>query len=324
MNRHSLLPNFALLTLIGLSSPSHAEMEKTAHYLFPNDVFISMKTDASVQHFPAQTLWQGGANMLYTAISPDGKTVLATSPSSQSLYVFDAKSGQQRAVITVGKAPKGVKISPDGQWAYVSNQGSANISVIELNTLQVVDTIKVGKEPHNARFSHNGKWAYVTLQGGAGLGLIDTQKRKMIKVIPLPGLTGPHNLDLSKDGKIAFVRDFVHHVAVLDLTTNKVKKIITVGNGHGGIDVSPDGRYAITTAIGDTVLSVIDTQTLEVTSIELGNGSHGVRSSADNRWIYVTLPQANEIAVINSRTLKIERRIKSGKFPFWIALQDNP
>ena len=43
--------------------------------------------------------------------------------------------------------------------------------------------------------------AYVTLQGGAGIAVIDTAARKMVKVIPVPGITGPHNLDLSADEK---------------------------------------------------------------------------------------------------------------------------
>jgi len=316
MSPKSTLKSLSLL-LLGFSLPSQAATE------FPETVFVSMKTDATLETFPARNVWQGGANMLYTAITPDGKTVLSTSPSSNTLYVFERKTGQQRAIIKVGKAPKGVKITPDGQWAYVSNQGSANISVIDLNTLQVVENIKVKKEPHNVRFSSNGKWAYVTLQGGAGLGVIDTEKRKLIKVIALPGLTGPHNLDLSNDGKTAFVRDFVHHVAVVDLATETVKKILTVGNGHGGIDVTPDGRYAATSAIGDIVISIINTQTLDVTNIELGNGSHGIRASKDSQWLYVTLPLIDEIAVINLNTLTVEKRIKSGKFPFWVAVQGN-
>jgi len=323
MNTNVALKSLSLLLLV-FSLQSQASNEKTSTAYFPETVFISMKADATIEHFPAEKIWSGGPNMLYTAISPDGKTVLSTSPSSSSLYVFERNTGKQLAIIQVGKAPKGVKITPDGQWAYVSNQGSANISVVDLKTLQVVENIKVKKEPHNVRFSNAGKWAYVTLQGGAGLGIIDTKKRQLIDTIPLPGLTGPHNLDISSDGKTAFVRDFVHHVAVVDLTTKTVKKILTVGNGHGGIDVTPDGRYAATSAIGDTVISVINTQTLDVTSIELGNGSHGIRASKDSHWLYVTLPQANEIAVINLNTLTVEKRIKSGKFPFWIALQGNP
>jgi YVTN family beta-propeller protein len=191
---------------------------------FPETTFITMKKDGAIETFPQQQIWEGGENMLYDAITPDGKIVLSTSPTSDTLYAFDASSGKQLAVINVGKSPKGVKVSPDGSIAYVSNQGSANISVVDLAKLEVVYTIKVAEGPHNARFTKDGKLAYITLKGGAGVGVIGAASRRMIKVIPVAGITGPHNIDLSKDEKTTFVRDFVHHVAVLDLASGKVKQ----------------------------------------------------------------------------------------------------
>jgi YVTN family beta-propeller protein len=145
----------------------------------------------------------------------------------------------------------------------------------------------------------------------------------MIRVISVPGITGPHNLDLSEDEKTAFVRDFVHHVAVLDLESGKVKKVLKVGNGHGGIDVLPNGRYVATAAIGDHIVSLID-ETLKVTDIDVGDGPHGIRASKDSRWIYVTLTKENIVAVINVNTMKVEKRIAVGEFPFWVAVQGNP
>ncbi|VAW50149.1 Cytochrome c4 [hydrothermal vent metagenome] len=291
---------------------------------FPETVYISMKKSATMETFPQRASWKGGPNMLYNAVTPNGKMLLSTSPSDGTLYIFDVKNGKQLAVVKVGKAPKGVKISPDGKVAYVSNQGSADVSVVDLKTLAVVDSIKVEEGPHNARFTNDGKLAYVTLQGGAGLAVIDTATRKMTKVIPIPGITGPHNLDLSKDEKTAFVRDFVHNVAVVDLLSGKVKKVIEVGKGHGGIDVSPDGHFAATAAIGDDIISVIDTKTFAVKNIKVGNGPHGIRASKNNQWLYVTLTKDNEVAVINTSTMKVEKKIAVAKFPFWVAVQGNP
>ncbi|VAW56859.1 hypothetical protein MNBD_GAMMA07-116 [hydrothermal vent metagenome] len=296
----------------------------TLSNIFPEDTYISMKKSATIINFPQQETWKGGPNMLYTAITPNGQMVLSTSPSTGSVYVFDAKTDKQLAIIKVGKAPKGVKVTPDGKLAYVSNQGSNDISVVDLKKLAVVDTIKTEKGPHNAVFTKDGKLAYVTLQGGAGIGVIDTAARKMVKVIPVPGIINPHNMDLSADEKTAFVRDFVHSVAVLDLASGKVKKVIEVGAGHGGIDVTPDGRYAATGAIGDTYISVIDTKTLARNNIEVGAGPHGVRASKDSRWLYVTLTADNKVAVVNMKTMKVEEKIAVGKFPFWVAVQGNP
>ncbi len=286
--------------------------------------FVSIKQDNAVEVFPALEIWTGGPTMLYTALTPDGNTLLVTSPSAGSVYVFDVSSGKQSAIVKTGKAAKGVKISPDGKEAYVSNEGEDTISVVDLKTLKVVGSIHTEDKPHNVRFSEDGKTAYVTLQGGAGLGIIDTKARKVTRIIPVPGLLGPHNLDLSHDGKLAFVRDTARHVAVVDLASGEIKKLIEVGAGHAGIDVTPDGRYAITGAIGDKVVSVIDTRTLSVVKqIEVGSGPHGVRASADSRWVYVTVTAANKVVVIDTETLGIVKEYSVGKFPFWVAIQGN-
>ncbi len=308
------------------SKDTQTSLTATADYSseFPDTTFITMKKSGTVMSFPQMTTWEGGENMLYNAVTPDQKQVLATSPSTDSVYAFDAQTGKQVAVISVGKAPKGVKVTPGGKYAYVSNQGSATISIIDLDKWVVVDTIKVKEGPHNVRFTNDGKLAYVTLQGGAGIGVIDTGLRKMTRVIPVPGITGPHNLDLSADEKTAFVRDFVNHVAVVDLVNDTVKKVITVGKGHGGIDVIPSGDYAVTAAIADTIISIIDTKTLEVKTIDVGNAPHGIRASKDSRWLYTTLTRDNEIAVINLQTMQLEKKIPVGKFPFWVAVPGNP
>ena len=322
----NLAAYYANLTQLTDASPGAdaAKTDKATNMEFPEATFITMKKSGTVETFPGEIVWQGGPNMLYVAVTPDGKLVLATSPSGNSVYILDADTGRQLAVVPVGKAPKGVKVTPDGMYAYVSNQGSAEVSVIDLDSFKVIDSIKVEEGPHNVRFTKDGSLAYVTLQGGAGIGVIDTRMRKMIRVLPVPGITGPHNLDLSADEKTAYVRDFVHHVAVLDLETGEVRKVIKVGNGHGGIDALPNGRYVATAAIGDKIVSLIDPETLEVTDIEVGDGPHGIRASKDSRWIYVTLTKENRVAVINTDTMKVEKKIAVGEFPFWIAVQGNP
>ena len=315
----SLSPATAVLSTISAITTA-----KASNHEFPKPIYISMKKSGTLETFPSETVWQGGPNMLYTAVTPNGKMVLSTSPSTNTLYVFNSASGKQLAIIPVGKAPKGVKVTPDGLFAYVSNQGSANVSVVNLKSLKVIDTIKVENGPHNARFTRDGKTAYVTLQGGAGIAVINTAQRKMVRVIPVPGITGPHNLDLSPDEKTAYIRDFVHHVAVLDIKNGTVKKVITVGNGHGGIDVSPNGRYVATAAIGADFISVINPKTFAVRNIKVGNGPHGIRASADSRWIYVTITKDNLVAVIDTKTMKVTKKFAVGKFPFWIAVKNNP
>lgn len=293
--------------------------------VFPEPAFVTLKLANQVVKYPAEKTWQGGPNMLYNSITPDGEMLLVTSPSTASVYVFGATTGEQLAIIKVGKASKGLKISPNGKEAYVSNEAANTISVIDLKSLKVVATIKTEKKPHNVRFNAKGDTAYVTLQGGAGIGVIDTKMRKVTSIIPVPGLTGPHNLDLSKDEKIAYVRDVVGNVAALDLITGTVKKIIPVGKGHAGIDVIPNGQYVFTGAIADNIVTVIDTKTLTVVkNIDVGYGPHGVRASKNSRWVYATVTSEDKVVVIDTQTLEVVKEYKTGSFPFWVAVNGNP
>ena len=317
----------SMLTVVLATALSTTVLENgfAADMSFPEPAFITAKMSNQVEKFPGQTVWAGGPNMLYDALTPDGKILMATSPNTASVYAFDTSSGKQLAIVNVGKDSKGLKISPTGKEAYVSNEGANSVSVIDIASFKVVATIATTDMPHNVRFNTDGSTAYVTLQGGAGLGVIDTKARKVVKVIATPGLEGPHNLDLSLDDKTAYVRDVSNHVAVIDLTTDKVKKIITVGQGHAGIDIIPNGRYIFTGAIADEVVTVIDPKTLAVVKqIKVGNGPHGVRASKDSRWLYVTVTADDKLVVIDVDKLEIVKEIKMGSFPFWVAVNGNP
>ena len=296
-----------------------------ADSVFPEAVYVSLRESDQIAKYPGQTIWQGGPKMLYNSVTPDGKTLVVSSPKEGSIYIFDAGSGKQLGTVKTDKAAKGLKISPDGKEVYVSNEAANNITVVDLVNKKAVATIDTDKMPHNVRFSKDGKTAYVTLQGGAGLGVIDTKTRKVTKVIPTPGIDTPHNLDLSMDEKIAFVRDTSNQVGVLDLASGKIKKIIQVGQGHAGIDVIPNGKLVFTGAIADDVVTVIDTNTLEVVKqIKVGFGPHGVRASKDSRFLYVSVTADDKVVVIDTQKLEVVEEHKVASFPFWVAVNGNP
>lgn len=296
-----------------------------ADSLFPESVYVSLRDSNQVAKYPGQTIWKGGPKMLYNSITPDGKTLVVSSPKDGGIYIFDAQSGKQLGMVKTDKAAKGLKISPDGKEVFVSNEGANSVSVVDLASKKVVATIKTDKMPHNVRFTNDGKTAYVTLQGGAGLGVIDVKKRKVAKVIATPGIDTPHNLDLSKDEKLAFIRDTSNQVAVLDLGSGKIKTILKAGQGHAGIDVIPNGKLVFTGAIADDVVTVIDANSLKVVKkIKVGFGPHGVRASKDSKYLYVSVTADDKVYVIDVDKLEVVKEYKVESFPFWVAVNGNP
>ena len=61
--------------------------------------------------------------------------------------------------------------------------------------------------PHNIVFSLDGAKAYVTVQGGDKVVVINTNTLQ--KVDEIQDSKGPHNLDITSDGKLLFVANAV-------------------------------------------------------------------------------------------------------------------
>ena len=323
VNSFARLNIFKTLGSIFLLSASCTQV--LAENLFPESVYVTLRESNQVAKYPGQTIWKGGPKMLYNSITPDGKILVVSSPKDGGIYIYDAQSGKETGMVKTDKAAKGLKISPDGKEVFVSNEGADSVSVVDLASKKVVATIKTDKMPHNVRFTGDGKTAYVTLQGGAGLGVIDVKSRKILKVIPTPGIETPHNIDLSKDEKLAFIRDTSNKVGVLDLTSDKITTILETGQGHAGIDVIPNGKLVFTGAIADDVVTVIDANTLKVVKkIKVGFGPHGVRASKDNKYLYASVTADDKVYVIDVDKLEVVKEFKVESFPFWVAVNGNP
>jgi YVTN family beta-propeller protein len=155
--------------------------------------------------------------------------------------------------------------------------------------------------------------------------VLDMHNLAKVGEIPVPGVHGPHNLDLSANGRVLWVRDLTGSVAAVDLKTRKELAVIPVAPGHAGIDVVPGGRYVFTGGIAGHVVDVIDPATFKVVKqIDVGQGPHGVRASTDGRWVYATVTATSKVAVIDAHSLKVVKQIDThGKLPFWIAVRGN-
>jgi YVTN family beta-propeller protein len=293
--------------------------------LFAGPVYVTLQGSNAVENMPAGNTWDALNSAHYDAVSADGSRLIVSSQNQPEVYVLDTSTGKKLATFSIGETPQGVAIGPHGHWALAVSAAAGTVAAIDLKTLKLVKSIAVGKVPHNARFTADGKLAYVTLQGGTGVAVVDMQTLTKVDEIPVPGINGPHNLDLSADERTLWVRDFAGKVAAVDIKSRKVLAVIPVGRGHGGIDVIPGGRYVFAGAIADNVVDVIDPTTFKVIKrIDVGQGPHGVRASRDGRWAYVGVTGTDKIAVIDIDTLEVVQQIPThGKLPFWLSVTGN-
>jgi YVTN family beta-propeller protein len=294
------------------------------------NIFTTLREGNAVLSLFNNQTWPAGPDMTYMDTTNNGETIIASSGDNH-VYVFNNKdnignSSELIAKIKVGETPRGVKISPDEKYVLVANEVSGTISIIDFKNMTLIKDVPVGKIPHNIVFAtdyKNKKLAYITLQGDNKV--ITMNMTSFDKDGEIMVSEGPHNLDITPEGKYLFVANAgSSDVAVIDIANKQVIKKIPVSTGHHGIDVSPDGKMVYVSGIGSDKVNVIDPIKLElVKQIDVGKGPHGIRTSPDGKVLYVDVTSTNKVVLIDTEQLKIIDYIDTGKSPFWIAITKN-
>jgi len=153
-----------------------------------------------------------------------------------------------------------------------------------VKTGKVAASVLVDPRPRYAQFKHDGSEVWVTSEVGGGVSIIDPAKRAIVHKIAfeVPGLTKeqiqPVGIRFTLDDKLAFVAlGPANRVAVVDVATRKVAKLLLVGQRVWQEALTPDGKFLYVTNGVTNDVSVIDVAALKVVkSIPVGSFPWGV------------------------------------------------
>ena len=178
---------------------------------------------------------------------------------------------------------------------------------------------------------------YVADEDGDTVSVIDAASFKKVGSVSVG--RGPHNVQVSPDGKFAWVTnngarpadDAAHpgmpkndHEAMagageiwaIDTATDAVVARVPVGLHPAHVVLTPDGRFAYVTNGGENTVSVADVSAQRVVStITVGAYPHGVRISPDGKQAYVANLKGGTVSVIDTETRKQVAQIRAGKGP---------
>jgi len=118
--------------------------------------------------------------------SKDGKRMIVTNESDNSITVHDMKSGKLLKSIPVGsygERPRGIKTAPDGK-SYVSTLEMSDKLLVLDSNLNPVKTIDTGKSPYGVSFDRDGKRLYIASSKEKALQVYDATTFDKIKDIP--------------------------------------------------------------------------------------------------------------------------------------------
>ena len=141
---------------------------------------VDLKTGKLVQDIAGKPETEG------VEFSKDGKQMIVTNESDNSITVHDMKSGKLLKNIVVasyGNRPRGIKVAPDGK-SYVSTLELSDKLLVLDSDLKPIKTIATGKTPYGVSFDREGKRIFVASNKEKALQVYDAKTFEKIKDIP--------------------------------------------------------------------------------------------------------------------------------------------
>jgi len=190
--------------------------------------------------------------------------------------------------------------TPKGEHLYISDERGDQVIVIDPATGSAIGRIAPGRRPRGIALAPNGATLYVAVSGSP-IGGPDVDESSL----PPP--------DRQADG-----------VAVVDVASGKVSRILAVGNDPETFALSADGRLLYVSNEEDGAVSQVAVDGGRVPlSTKVGEEPEGVALSGDGKNLFVACEASDHVAMLDARTMKLIRTIRlSGRPRGLLASRD--
>jgi YVTN family beta-propeller protein len=209
----------------------------------------------------------------------DGKKLYVVNQGDGTVSVIDTVARTVSKTINLGhSSPVRAAISPEGAALFVLNQGDSTVSVISTtdDTIQG-NALPVGATPTFIEFDRRLKRFYVTNGGDNTVSVYKADVTPPVLLATIPVGIAPVSITALSDGSRAYVANSgctdvvalqgcsANTVSVIDLTSLRVSKTITVGNTPLWVESAPDGSKVFVANRDSNTIS--DIRTLDDTVV---------------------------------------------------------
>ncbi|MEZ0092222.1 YVTN family beta-propeller protein [Streptacidiphilus sp. EB129] len=198
---------------------------------------------------------------------PDGLKAYALSRVGGSVAVIDTATDTITGTVTGLDVPSAMAVTRDSRQLFVANAGRRSVSIVDTATGTVTRTIGMnGAMPVGLVLAPDGSALYIASEVRKGLTEFNL-RTQTVHILGLGGAVGPQQIQVSSDGRTAFLFEGTS-ILVFDTRTRSVTATIPLGLAANSITLSPNGRliYAIRQLPGQQNVIAISTVTNAVTS----------------------------------------------------------
>jgi DNA-binding beta-propeller fold protein YncE len=209
-------------------------------------------------------------------IGPKDGMLYVTTELKQSVTVIDPHS-----LKIVGEIPTGqpeshmLAISSDGTRGYTANVGPGTVSVLDIANRKTLHVIKVSIHVQRISISTDGKWVFTSDTEKPRLAVISTASNNVEQWIDLPDMG--YGSAVTPNGALLIIAiPHKNSVAVIDLKTMKVSKVVEVAANPQEVLIRPDGQMAYVSCISTGQVAAVNIGDWSVKLIDAGKGADGL------------------------------------------------
>ncbi len=191
---------------------------------------------------------QPGTHMI--VIDAAGKRAFTTNIPAKNISVIDLVRDSLVRTIDAGERIEGVAINPDATEIWTGANDAKAVLVFNPVSGDRIARIEGFGMPYRMSITPDGATAIVSDPGAERVHIVDAKSHRIRQTIDMTKLAGmpndeephpsPQGVILSRDGRFAFITlKAVGKVAVINIASGAVVKILTVGGGSDGVGYSP-------------------------------------------------------------------------------------
>jgi DNA-binding beta-propeller fold protein YncE len=238
----------------------------------------------------------GAVEVIFTR---NGRTVYASQMQTASVWEIDRRSYRvRRQLNTGGTWSKVMALSPDERTLYVANWVSNDVSVIDLRSGRLRRLLPTVRTPRGLWPTPDGRRLYVAGFQDGELQRIDLAGRRRSRTLLRTGGAMRHLVGDPEAGRLYADDMGTNEAFVVDLASERVRKLAATDNVPNTIDLTPDGRVLYVSNRGKngacycapgpewgSVLALDAASGRVLDAIVGGNQTTGLDVSADGRLL---------------------------------------
>jgi YVTN family beta-propeller protein len=249
-------------------------------------------------------------NAVEAVFSPDSKTLYVSNFNGNKVEVIDVATREVVREVDVGLRPKITILSKDGSKMMVANWDSYSATIYDTTSFKQLYKLKANEHPRGIALTNSGK-AYIAGFEGNELDIYDGPELSHHK--KLPSCKKVRHMTLSPDEKTLYLSCYWHgFLGVWDVETDKLKKIVPLGQEPKSSAVSADGRWVFVANFGapdNGTISIVDTTDWTQRRVKVPHMDQGcgLALAPDQRTVWVTGWNSKTLHAIDVSPLNISK-----------------